>query len=494
MHDERSSELNLTGWWLAFGAFIALAMVAAARIKGGYIDEYYTFSFADSTVPLRHAFDAWTMDRGHPVGFYALSRLGDLVLPADLFVRRLSNLVYLALALIFAWCSGRSQRPFNVLYLATLAAAPYVIERFAEYRSTFLGLMIVAVLVIRLRAALDAPQRGSIGLIALLMAALGLVDYPLAISGVALCGAWGLLAFRDRNWKAVRGAAIAISSCILVIALSLLNEARLHGVPNPFFERFATLIADLVAVAATAVVPCLAMLVLAAVQIRRERVPMRSVAAGSEFTQLLLLSLLFTVIGLVLVNAVTHAVIRRQMFGIIPLIVAYLTALSLPHLRPGPVTAALIGANLIGVSAVSAASLRSKQNFDRYAAEIARAQRSCASLPVYAVLPQQLISRGDNRFHMKDQVAIGLQDVANRDGFGIRLRPPPAEWLDPRCGAILWSEAVWLPAPPTRQYIASKLQLRIDPRLLQSSKLEWADQESRKQYSLLMRVPPPKPL
>jgi len=75
--------------------------------------------------------------------------------------------------------------------------------------------------------------------------------------------------------------------------------------------------------------------------------------------------------------------------------------------------------------------------------------------------------------------------------FRIRMDVPQRGWIDPACGAMFWTEAAWLDEPPTPQSITSKLGLQIDPRTLQAAKLEWVDQDSRKQYSMLMRIPAP---
>lgn len=489
--DERSSQLNLAPWWLALCGFVVVAMIAAAHIKGGYIDEYYTMSFADSTAPLRKAFDAWSKDP-HPVGFYALNRLADMVLPQDLFDRRLTNLVYFGIALLIAWSTGKRHRAFALLFIASMASSPYLIERFAEYRSTFLGLMIVAMIVVRVRVALDHKDRWSgLVFIPLLTALLGFVDYPLAVPALAVCGGWAVIALLDRNGRGVVAAIVAAVACLIALAISILNAHRFHVPYDPYFESFPALVRDLAVVTVTAILPCLAMVALAAVEIIGDRVPVVKAATATRFAQLLLIAMLLTLVGFFLLNVVTHSLIRRQIFGIIPLIVAYLTETSLPHLKARPVTVALIAANILLVAGGSAAVLKSKRNFDRYGPEITRAQHSCASLPVYGLLPEWMIRRRDNRFHMKDQFAIGLEDVAHRDGFRLRLAKPAGTWIDPKCGALLWSEAMWLDRPPTTQVIASRLGLQVDPATLRSAKLEWVDQESRRQYSMLMRVPPP---
>jgi hypothetical protein len=113
---------------------------------------------------------------------------------------------------------------------------------------------------------------------------------------------------------------------------------------------------------------------------------------------------------------------------------------------------------------------------------MAQAQQSCPTLPIYAVLPENIVGTRDNRFPMPDQVAIGYRDVTDR--YDLRVRTAvPRDWVDPRCGAIIWSEYLWLNAPPTPQLIAGKLGL--DPRSLRGVTIEYVDQ------SMLMRVPPP---
>lgn len=492
LNDERSSQLKLPPWWLAFCALVSIAMIAAAWIKGGYIDEYYSISFADSAVPFWKAFDAWSKDP-HPVGFYALDRVADLFLTRDLFIRRLTNLIYLVLALLVAWSAGKRQRSFGLLFIVSLAASPYIIERFAEYRSTFLGLMILAMVIIRLRLVVDERgRRSGWSLIPLLTAWLGFVDYPIAVPALALCGAWAALALKERDNKALFGATISGGVCVAALGLSIFNAARFHVPYDPYFESFPALLRDLAVVTVTAVAPCVAMAALALLQVFRERVPMVKAIVPTPFAGMLLLAILLTLIGFFVLNAATHALIRRQILGIIPLVVAYLTEVSLPHLKPRPITVLVIGANILLVCAASAVTLKSKRNFDRFGPEIARAQQSCPSLAVYGLLPEWVIRRHDNRFQMPDQYAIGLEDVARRRGFQVRLARPSGAWIDSRCGALLWSEALWLDRPPTTEFLASRLGLRMDAASLQAAKLEWVDQESRRQYSMLIRVPPPR--
>jgi len=492
LKDKRWSQLNLAAWWLPVCGLVAIAMIAAARIKGGYIDEYYSISFADSTVPLRRAFDAWSKDT-HPIGFYAIGRLEDLVLPPDLFVRRLTNLIYFGLALFAAWSGGKGQRAFGFIFLVSLAASPYIVERFAEYRSTFLGLMIVAMIIIRTRPVVAESGQGSGWLlIALLTAWLGLVDYPLAVPALALCAASTVIAAKDKQKEALLGAVIAGSACVATLALSIVNAERFHVPYDPYFESFPALVRDLAIVIVTAIVPCVAMVSMALLQVLRVRVSIFKAVAPTRLARILVFAILLTFVGFFLLNAATHALIRRQIFGIVPLIVAYLTEVSLPHLRGRPTTVGLIAANVLIVSGASALALKAKRNFDRYGSEIAGAQHACSSLPVYGLLPEWIIHRHDNRFHMPDQYAIGLEDVAHRRGFHIRLARPTGAWIDRKCGAFLWSEAMWLDGPPTTQFIASRLGLQLDPALMKSARIEWVDQESERHYSMLIRVPRPE--
>lgn len=492
MKDKRWSQLNLAAWWLPVCGLVAIAMIAAARIKGGYIDEYYSISFAEATVPLRRAFDAWSKDP-HPIGFYAIGRLEDLVLPPDLFVRRLTNLIYFGMALFVAWSCGKRQRAFGLIFLVSLAASPYIVERFAEYRATFLGLMIVAMIITRLRLVADELGQGSgWSLVTLLMALLGLIDYPLAVPALALCAASTAIAAKVKEKRALLGAMIAGSACVATLVFSILNAHRFHVPYDPYFESFASLVRDLAIVTVTAITPCVVMVALALLQMRQDRPSVFEALAPTRFARILIIAILLTLVGFFLLNAATHALIRRQIFGIVPLIVAYLTEVSLPHLRARPTTIGLIAANVLIVSGASALALKTKRNFDRYGPEIARAQHACASLPVYGLLPEWIIHRHDNRFQMPDQYAIGLEDVANRRGFHIRLARPAGAWIDRKCGAFLWSEAMWLDGPPTTQFIASRLGLQLDPVLMKSAKIEWVDQESERHYSMLIRVPRPQ--
>jgi hypothetical protein len=253
-------------------------------------------------------------------------------------------------------------------------------------------------------------------------------------------------------------------------------------IPSPYFEAFPNLLGDIAVVIATAALPCAAMLGLAIIAIRREKVPIVGTMFGTPLLRISFFAVVLTITGFLIINAATHSLIRRQIFGIVPLVVAYLTAFALPHLRVRGLTFALIAANVVIASAGTALTLKSKRNFERFGAQMAEAQRGCPSLPIYAVRPEMIAGTPENPFpYIKDQVEIGYEWVGR--SYGLRLRHDiPRDWIDPRCGAIVWSEFLWLRAPPTPQSIAGKLGL-ADRHRLGSATIQYVDR------SMLMRVP-----
>ena len=471
--------------WLIVCALLALVLIGAARLKGGYIDEYWTMSFADSSVPLQRAFQAWSMDTGHPIGFYVISRIGDLVLAPDIFIRRLANLLFFGLALLWAWAAGKRYRAFGLIYVTAVAASPYVVERFAEYRASFLVLMITSVIVIRMRAIVDAnvPRRSDFIAIALLMAALGLSDYPVAIAGLALCGALALLSLLQRDRSIFMLAAGGIAACLLVVALSVANAARFPMYASPYHQSFAGLARDLAVVLVTAALPCIVIASLALFHLVRAPVSALQLITRDRFNQLLIVSLALMLLSFILINGATHGLIRRQLFGVIPIAIALLLNLSWPYFRLRPAILGMIALNILGVSAATAYYLKSKVNFDRFGEQMAQAQRACPTLPIYAVLPDRITGNTTNPFPIPNQVALGFRDVARRHGFKIRGDFPTA-WIDPQCGAIIWSEYLWMSGKPSPQQLARKLGL--EESLLATATTEYVDQ------SLLMRVAPPR--
>lgn len=476
-HEPRAASL-----WLLVSVLIAIVLVAAARVKGGYVDEYWTLGFAHSALPLKQAFQAWSIDTPHPIGFYAISRVGDLFLAPDIFVRRLTNLLFFGFAILCAWRAPKEARSFDLGYIATVAASPYLVERFAEYRAGFLALMITAVLVLRIRGIAEsggAKTKDAVAISAV-MAALGITDYPIAITGMALCGALGLMSLWRRDYRTFLVAAAGISACILLVAFSLANAARFPMAPSPYFQSWPGLGRDLLVVLVTAALPCAVMIVMAVIRFGRS-LSRQDALPHYRFPQLLALSLVLMLVAIVIINGATHSLIRRQLFGLIPLAVALILSLCWPYFRQRTASIALVALNLLAVSGAAAYDLKSKPYFDRFGERMARAQGACPTLPIYAILPDRITGNRTNPYPIPNQVELGFADVARRHHFNVRY-DVPARWIDPTCGAIIWSEYLWMDSRPTPELI--ERQLGLGEQMSAGTTVEYVNQ------SLMMRVPP----
>ena len=478
-------------WPLALLLGIVGCLVVAASIKGGSLDEYWTIAFADPRTPLRAAFLDWSADKGHPVGFYALNRLLAPIFPAEIFWRRLANLLYFLPLIAISLGSNRRDRVFELLFIAVMAASPYFIERFAENRATFLALVLVATMVLLARRRILAPglQPSTTLYLALLSAMLAVTDYPVALAGGGLLGAWLI----DSLFRRDPGAAVAPFTGLAILGgiglVSMLNSSRVD-LPSPYYQPFSGLILDTAAVVATVFLPVAALLAIAAFrQARAGMAPRRAIAwlADNRFAWAMVVALALTSVAFLLVNAATHALIRRQLFGLIPLEAALLVELSLWRMRASDI--ALVASCILLVAVGSAAALIRKPSFERYAFDMHSAQQACPSLMIYAVHPDRLTPSSHlfNRFpSTADPFFTGYEKVA--DAYDFQLQPTAIGMplpVDPSCGVLVWIEGAYIVGSPTPEWIARRAGLDADPATLSRATVRYAG------HSLLMIVPPP---
>jgi hypothetical protein len=476
--------------WITFFCLLACIYVAAALVRGRFLDEFWTVGYADARVPFRLLFDDWSADSGHPITFNLLNLLLAPLVPAGVVAGRLLNLVYLAAAILAAWFYDRGGRRFGLLFCGALASSYFVIERFSQFRATFLALMVLAVIVIAVRKVLETarPQFGDGLVLMLLCGALGLIEYPVSIGALALCGALGLISLLSRNWRQVMVAVESGVAGLAAIFMSLANASRFPLLPPPYWQTMRGLSFDLAQIAATAQLPCLALIVLFVIQMRRTDRPWAKVLVATEFRRCIALAICLTLIGYVVVNAATHALVKRHLLAIIPLLIALPVDVVAQDLHWTGKSRVLVLISLLIAALLSLVPLRSKLDFDRYGRTLASAQKSCPSLPIYALLPEQIshLGKGMPLPYPIDARQMGYDQVARDYGFRLSSLGNAAPRIDSDCGASIWSETLWIDRPLTPALVYERVGIKANPQTLAHTQFFYASN------SLLMRVPAAK--
>lgn len=476
------------GVWVGFFAVLACVYVASAAIRGRFLDEFWTVEFADPRIPFRLMFEDWSADTGHPIGFYLINRFISTMVSESVFIGRLLNLLYLAAAILTGWFYDKGGRNFGMMYCGVLASCYFVIERFTQFRSTFMGLMVLAVIVILVRSLLERrrPKFSIAFALVAFAATLGAFDYAVSIAALGLCGGLGLVAIGSRHWSQLIVAVAAGVANLLVIGASLMNSLRYPILAVPISQPMRGLAFDLALIIATAMVPSLALIALSLLPRRPVSRTWAELVVETPFRRCMLLATFVTLAAFVGINLVTHGLYRRQLFSIIPLIVALPVDVAAQHLKWTKTSTALVMSNLFVAALLAPIALRSKLDFDRHAPTMAREQKSCPSLPIYAVVPERIshMGGGYQMTHTRDSRQVAYEQVARDYGFHLTPLGAIAPRIDPICGAMIWSETVWSPKPITAQFVYDQFGIRTTPAIMAQTQFDFVDS------SLLMHVPP----
>ena len=439
---------------LALALFlIAFGMCAAAFLKGPNLDEYWTIFYTDPRFAVARAWHWWSADTGHPVGFYALTRLFTSFLPQSVVFGRLFNLAPLTLFLWFALRrAGPSSRTFGGLFAVVLLGGHVLIERFAEHRPFFPALMLLAMLVVVVRRGFadrgEGPAKAwPAGVLAV---GLGLFDYPSFAAGFALLTAAAVCLLLARRVGDAIGLGLAACAGIAAVALSVWNSFGYELVEPAYRIGLTEYLGNLAVVGGTAVLANVAVSYFAlggGLRLSRgieRRKPLADWADDDKFALCLVLAILFTVAGYTLLNAVSHAMVKRQLFGIVPLIAALIANLGLRAGFEARDRVPIVVASALSV-AVSLAILHNQPNFHRFGRQFAASQRQCPTYRVFAPddAPLRGPPRSMNDRHRSVSLALGYEDAARVFGFRLEDRSAPRRF-DAECGGAIWMEHVWI--------------------------------------------------
>jgi hypothetical protein len=189
-----------TGVWgkatLGFFAAVLVGVIASAFFRGPSMDEFWTFWFAEPSVPLPDAFTHRWLEDMHPPLYSFIERITTSIFGPGYVLERLLNLVPMAAVVGFgvhAWARFPSARRFLMVAGVLWTSSLFFTEYFAEQRSYFaqhcFASIFIACLVGVQTFETDTPARRralAIWLLASLALAVNLHFITAFVCGVAL--------------------------------------------------------------------------------------------------------------------------------------------------------------------------------------------------------------------------------------------------------------------------------------------------------------------
>lgn len=460
---------------------VVLSLAISAQIKGGFLDEYWTIYFSDNDRRLSQALDLWTADTGHPIGFYAFVRSTYWLFPESLFSRRMLNLVPLILLTLIV-CSENIRRDrFTTPFLLLFVGNYYAIERFAEHRSVFFGMCIVAALILVSRSLFEekTSHRGTASAILGLSIALALMNYLAFGAGLAWLTACAVVLFAIGRRSAAVVPAIAAIGGILAASLSILIALRHPAVTIPYSSSMIDFARDVGGVVVRSGLANVALTVLALVALVkgwRDRPRWREaleLLQRHAFVVAVVLAIGFTIIGYGAINWLTHAMIRRQILALVPLLSALIAVIAI-QVPIGKRAGWAVYASLLLALLLATLALRNKQFFNFRGPEIAALQKACPGLPVYPLNPREAPLRGQATPALRDVnvASLGYRDVSERFGFTLASTRSPRT-VDANCGAVFWGEHYWMDPKDPPTLVRQRLNMETAGQQTESSRISF---------------------
>ncbi|OYX08187.1 MAG: hypothetical protein B7Z08_10420 [Sphingomonadales bacterium 32-68-7] len=406
---------------------------------------------------------------------------------------RLFNLVPLAIFIAFAFFTGadRAQRNYSRLLAVMVLVSHGTIERFAQHRAFFIGVLLVAALVIALQRGFADRARAPVlaGLAALAMGLLALFNYPSLAAGLALLGAAVFVQLLSRRFAEASWIAAAALTGLAIAAVSMWNSYGYERVQLGYWVSAADFALNLAAVGATAVLANLAASAfalrggMAALRGFDARAPIREWRSEDRFALCLALSILFAFAGFALINFATHAMAKRQLVAVVPLIAGLIANLALRVPLQAREYRLIVLSMVLSIGG-ALLLLHRQPSFRYFAPELAAAQAEC---PGYTIHPVSLTAltgapKTLNARHQDLALDVGYDDIARR----YRLTLDRAtRGFDARCGGAIWMESAWIESPyPPAAAVAARIGFTLTAQQAASASLELYGS------SLLIRVPP----
>jgi hypothetical protein len=445
-----------------FGALAA--MVVAAVFRGLWIDEVWTLWMSQRDLPLAQVFrHRWTQDV-HPFTFFALNWLMRPILGESLVVRRLLNLIPLALFVATSVVLARRNRRFAKVawvYVPLVMANFWAIAYFAEYRSYFTVFCctaaLVAVLYCVIEAAGDVTPRDdpALATLAFVWALAALVVHYVAtlLVGPFLIVVVLDLARRRRFGWAVLLAAAGFLALVYMAACLFEQRAYLAANGARFWIRTSPIkcIRYFIWVGSSVVIdnPVAAVAAVAGVA----QTGMMAAGLGARMAWLgapdafsrrfLVLVGLAMGAGMAVVLAVDTIRPVAAARYLIPLepIVASLTAVAAADIllsRRG--ITLLFAANVLATAAILTPGQIHDRRWNFFIDRIRREIGACPSARVYG-LDESFVSNFPYPANEPEVEAWGYQYVARTHGLTIRyLRPnqPDPVAIAPTCPTLIW--------------------------------------------------------
>lgn len=451
MNEHERPGVPAWGGFAPVAAAVAACLVclgALAWLRAGWLDEYWSLWYTDPANPLSVAYHArWLRDTQHPPTFYAFGwslapLIGDTIVWRRLIVNGSALLFIIPTMLACRRDRVSPQQPG--LYLLMMAAGPFLITYFAEYRSYFLGMTATACLVAvtrRLHMNVAQERRSPVGLLVLfciLTLIAGNLHYTMSLCAFAFLGCECLWQW----FRASRSIAVLIAAAVACALVPLVvNLLCALSVASPTPVVYQSLLRGWTIIATVVLSVPLSNVVLSYRAARATGGLRDAPVAISSFILVLAASLTLIVLGFLIMHALTHNMFPRLVLGLIPVATALVCELAtIRAVSPRILILASINA-VLAATLVTVVQLRNHR-WETSVPAIQAALAACPSTRVIAVPPLRFAYEQTMMTGQADAMALSYRMIARKYGFPVetvideRVKPSG----DRRCPTLIWLE------------------------------------------------------
>ena len=431
-----------------FFLFVAIALCAAALLRGIWLDEFWSLILADPAQEADAMASRWAKD-AHPILpnilYHLVLRIaGDAIALDRILLNLPALLVFLAASWMF-WSRSAAPRAFHIVFAVLLVSLPSFVNGFTEFRSyawqmcwTGILVQLIHFLTTGRGATRAEPAPRIVGAIAVFVAInLHFVGGVIVSAAVALL-LFALARLRARAWMLTLGGAAAAAWLAMLVqaAIQVPNIRQtldVSWIGTPLTAAVAMFGA---AIGMIAIVNPVALLL---------SIVRRGGAVGAErdFLALVLTAMAASMALLLAANAVKPILIDRYLVSWQVLGCGVVAALSCRAIASSRLHAWLFG------GAAALACLAGSIHYARTGAwdltrdHIAAAVRECPSTSVYAMNPWRVAAPGSRVGAFEGETfAFGYRKLAREAGFEVRMVPDDMTALpvSSECPTLLWIE------------------------------------------------------
>lgn len=436
--------LRLSSGGLVFTALIAMALLAFLR--GPWLDEFWTSWMAEPSLSLSEAYARrWSTDL-HPPLYYACVWLMRHGFGDEIAWLRFVNILPMLplIPSVILWLRNTKSDAWLAIFAVLIVSCPYTIANFAELRSYFAIIVLMAALVMQLKLfarerELAARQRGRLRWLLAITIVIALNVHFLSSAIIAArIGLEMLRVLLRRDWSGlvVLGVPSAIGAVLLTVTFAL------QMTRTEFYTFYPATFLDCIVIVGAGAALGLVLNPGVDLAIARSLLRRRIDALGGAGWSIA--ALVIGALGILIYSSLAGSLTLRYTFVLIPLAADVAADLSKHTLAQSRLQIALYVLGATALQVFTVIHEAGNQRWLTLADEIAARTRACPSTQVIAI-DQHALHPDDEQRPVSGWIGVfdsGYRWVAGRHGFTVETTSRAADTVARAsvCPTLVWAE------------------------------------------------------